>query len=138
MNHRRAMAVAAAVLLSLTAPALAAPHNVRFYSILEEGAQLTVDGGPARDIPSGSVNFYSLSPGQHSFALTTASGGTISLNANLDDGQMSASRGRSWWCVMTGRRSSDQQLVLMLDTPQQCASMLAVAPENDDPSDGTK
>ena len=136
MNKRLTLAAA---LLALTAPAVAGgPHNVRFYSILDEGAQLSADGGAAEAIGPNSVNFYHFEPGAHSFSLTTASGDTVSLDTDFEDANMSTSRGRSWWCLVAGRRSADHVLVFLFDTQAQCQSMLAVAPTDDDPADSGK
>lgn len=134
--NRKAM-FAALALLGVAAPAVAAqPDNVRVYSILTEAAQLSVDHGAPQAIGPGSVNFYWFATGQHTLDLTTASGATISLNADLQDAQMAVSRGRGWWCITMGRRTKDNVLVLMLDTQAQCMSMLEVAPaDHDDPAD---
>ncbi|HUO88378.1 MAG TPA: hypothetical protein VMU08_04315 [Rhizomicrobium sp.] len=135
MGYLRICAIAAA-LAALSAPAVAGqPHNVRLYSILDDTAKLTIDGVAQSDLPPNSVNFYYYAPGQHTFVLTDGNGDTVTLNADLEDGQMAASRGRSWWCVTTGRRTADHVLVLILDTEAQCQGMLAVAPDKDDPSD---
>jgi hypothetical protein len=123
-------------LVICAAPAVAAPpHNLRLTSILPDSAKLVIDGGPTKNIDANTVNFYYFAPGQHSFVLTTVQGESISLNANLSDDLMATSRGRSWWCVVTGRRSADNVLVLILETPAQCADALAAVPEHDDPSD---
>lgn len=134
--HRTLFAALAAVSL-LAAPALAGqPDNLRLYSILANDAKLSIDGGQPETIGTSSVNFYYFTTGQHSFVLTDANGEQVTLNADLEDNNMSTLHGRSWWCVTTGRRSGDNQLVLMFDSKDQCDHMLAVAPaENDDPND---
>ena len=128
----------AAALVAFSVPALAGPpDNLRLYSILAGNAQLTIDGGKPQTIEPGTVNFYHFDPGAHVFVLTDADGQSITLNADLSDGSMATSRGRSWWCVTTGRTTNTNELRLLLDTHDQCQSMLAVAPEHDDPSDST-
>jgi hypothetical protein len=133
MHHIRFVAFAA--LLFTAAPAQAEPHNMRFYSVLTESAQITVDDGAARTLDDNATLFYSLKPGRHRFVITTASGGKASLTANLADDKMATSRGRNWWCALAAHPPRKNRLVLLLDTPAECQAMLYVAPENDDPPD---
>lgn len=130
----RTATVAAAILLALAAaPAAAETTNLRIYSILAEESDLTIDGGAPIHLGPSTISFRRLDPGAHSFRLTTASGASAALDVTLAEDQMSASRGRSWWCVVTGRTSDTNELKFMLDTPAQCQGMLDVAPADDVP-----
>jgi len=126
----------AAVALLVVTPGVAAPpDNLRLGSILDQDVSLSIDGMAPVTIKSGNIYFYHFDLGNHSMVMTNASGQSVSLNANLTDDQMATSRGRSWWCVTTGIRKSDNVWLLFLYTKDQCQSLLAAAPEHDDPSD---
>jgi hypothetical protein len=128
----------AAVLMALLANAPASarePNNMRLLVILHEGASFAIDGERMDDLDGDSVNFYTMTPGAHFFSLTTESGASVSLTTNLNPQLMSTARGRSWWCLVAARRHGDNKLVMVLATPAQCDSILAAAPEKDDPDD---
>jgi len=128
--------ICAAVALLVVTPGVAAPpDNLRLFSILDHDVSISIDGMAPVTIKSGNIYFYHFDLGNHSMVMTNASGQSVSLNANLTDDQMATSRGRSWWCVTTGIRKRDNAWMLFLDSKELCQSMLALAPEHDDPSD---
>jgi len=134
MKIKLILAAVVAVATSGIMRADADPTNLRVHSVLVEDSDFFIDNQLVQHMIAGSVNFVLVTAGAHHFEVKADSGGDITLDATLDESQMSSARGRSWWCMVTGRASGGaQELRLILSTPQQCAGLLDAAPEDDVP-----
>jgi hypothetical protein len=109
------------------------PANLRFYWVMEEGADLTLDGAPLGHADPKSVGFFAVPAGKHVLAATTAKGEKAVLNADFAPAQQAQSRGRSWWCVAGGRKDGDPNLTLLQMQQASCQKMADVAPQDDVP-----
>ena len=93
----------AAILAALlAAPAAAAPADGQLYfaTIVDPSVKVYLDGKLLDEIPSGKLETFDVTPGQHTLRIVSPSGAADETQVNFDKAQLAESKGGKWWCAV--------------------------------------
>jgi hypothetical protein len=122
------LAAAAACAFLALAAAQAAPvqNNLRFYIMMDEDVDLTIDTGAKMHLAPNMKYSLAVDPGAHTFHVATPSGLQAAFDLSFEPETMSDNLGRKWWCVLLGK--NDQGLGIRMIRPETCKKLLDLSP----------